>query len=807
MAEELRFNTGVDESGFDKGLANIQKKVDEVNAKISQSSNKTSTLVAKEIDRAAQELARLDKQIAAQSAKKRPDNEYLKQLRDQAWEVRSYMENLQNQGAVALEHSTSAEVVERYRQLKEELQQCYQNMANLKREQIELQKSTTAAPVADTGETGGGGFLSKIGSLMSTVKDGLTNAFLKAKASIGSAKTSLNEFSSQANNAGISAKALTQSIFSLGNIFLGMAKRKLLSTIFGSVTSGLTALQNSTLSAGAGLRGLASAGAYAGNSIAAAIAPLAGMILPVFNAITNAIASAMNALARFLALLGGKTTYTKAVKQNVSVAGSAGKVAKQATKAAEAIKEEEKAERALASFDEINQLNLNKNNAGDYATPEIETPDAGGGGGGGGGGLAFVEEAIQPTEFMMELAERLQRIWGNLVAIVEALGEKWRQAWEFNGNGEIILNTLKEILWDILDCIEHITEYTLDWVQNSLDLTPLVTGIKDVLVALEPVVQLICDAIEWVWVNVILPLSEWILESALPEILETIATALNTIKSIMEVVGPILQKIFENFIKPIAEDLGQAFLDFLTWVNEKLGELATWVTENQEKMEGWVILILSFLAAILLVSAAMAAWGAIVAICTAAVGLLTNPITLVVVAVAALIAILVKLCGSWDNVKIAAKNAINGIIGFVEKGFNGAISGIESFLNWVIGGLNNLISMASGIGEFFGFGSLGNIGTVKLGRIKIPRLATGTVIPPSAGEFAAILGDNNADTEIVSPLDTMKQAFLEAISESGGLGGSNVVIKFDGTMGELVRMLKPELDSETRRVGVKLVTE
>ena len=95
MAEELRFNTGVDESGFDKGLANIQKKVDEVNAKISQSSNKTSTLVAKEIDRAAQELARLDKQIAAQSAKKRPDNEYLKQLRDQAWEVRSYMENLQ----------------------------------------------------------------------------------------------------------------------------------------------------------------------------------------------------------------------------------------------------------------------------------------------------------------------------------------------------------------------------------------------------------------------------------------------------------------------------------------------------------------------------------------------------------------------------------------------------------------------------------------------------------------------------------------------------------------------------------------
>ena len=792
------FDTRIDKTNIDKEMAAISKKIDSINEKISQNSRKTSILVAQEIDRAAKELAQLDKQIATQSAKRRPDNEYLKKLKDQAWEVRSYMENLQNHGAAALEHSTSNEVVERYRQLKTELQQCYQNMANLKKSQIELQKSTTMTP---TDDSGGGGILSKLGSLMNTIKSGLSNAFDKVKTSIGGAKEALSGFKSQSEMTGLSAKALTQSIFSLGNIFLGMAKRKLLSTIFGSVTSGLTALQNSTLSAGAGLRGLASAGAYAGNSIAAAIAPLAGMILPVFNAITNAIVSAMNALARFLALLGGKTTYTKAVKQNASVAGSAGKVAKEAKEAAKAVKEEE---RALASFDEINQLGLK--NAEDAVTPEIETPGTGGGGG-GGGGLAFVEEAIEPSEFMLELAERLQRIWGNLVAIAEALGEKWREAWEFNGNGEAILNSLKEILWDILDCIEHITEYTLDWVQNNLDLIPLVTGIRDVLDSLEPVVQLICDAIEWVWVNVVLPLSEWILESALPKFLETLATLLDTIKTAMEVLAPILERIFNDWIKPIAEDVGQAFLDFLDWVNEKLTELATWMTENQEQVESWTILILSFLAAILLVNAAITVGTALATVFGAVMAFLTSPIGLVVAAIGILIAILVSLAGGWDKAKTAAKNAINGIIGFVEKGFNGAIAGIESFLNWVIGGLNSLISMASGLGELLGFGSLGGIGSVKLGRIKIPRLATGTVIPPSAGEFAAILGDNNADTEIVSPLDTMKQAFLEAISESGGLGGSNVVIKFDGTMGELVRMLKPELDSETRRVGVKLVTE
>src|SRR5699024_10811845 len=44
---------------------------------------------------------------------------------------------------------------------------------------------------------------------------------------------------------------------------------------------------------------------------------------------------------------------------------------------------------------------------------------------------------------------------------------------------------------------------------------------------------------------------------------------------------------------------------------------------------------------------------------------------------------------------------------------------------------------------------------------RMPRIATGTVVPPRAGEFAAILGDTNRDTEVVSPLSTMRQALKE----------------------------------------------
>ncbi len=79
-------------------------------------------------------------------------------------------------------------------------------------------------------------------------------------------------------------------------------------------------------------------------------------------------------------------------------------------------------------------------------------------------------------------------------------------------------------------------------------------------------------------------------------------------------------------------------------------------------------------------------------------------------------------------------------------------------------------------------------------------------MPPKAGEFAAILGDNNKDYEVVSPLGTMKQAFKEAIEEMGGIGGGSVQADMivDGTkFGQLVYKYN---NKESQRVGVRMVT-
>lgn len=87
----------------------------------------------------------------------------------------------------------------------------------------------------------------------------------------------------------------------------------------------------------------------------------------------------------------------------------------------------------------------------------------------------------------------------------------------------------------------------------------------------------------------------------------------------------------------------------------------------------------------------------------------------------------------------------------------------------------------------------------------VPGLATGAVVPPNR-EFMAVLGDNKRETEVVSPLSTMKQAMLEAMREYGGMGGNgggDIVLQIDGKA--FARVTNPYYKNENSRIGVKMV--
>jgi len=149
---------------------------------------------------------------------------------------------------------------------------------------------------------------------------------------------------------------------------------------------------------------------------------------------------------------------------------------------------------------------------------------------------------------------------------------------------------------------------------------------------------------------------------------------------------------------------------------------------------------------------------------------------------------------TFDGIKNFAKGTINSIIDFI----NGMIRGITTGINAVIRALNTIkIDIpATFLTPAYSFGL--NIPTVTAPQI--PRLATGAVIPPNA-EFAAILGDQRSGRNLEAPEGLIRQIIQE---ELGNIQ-TDIEIKFAGSLGALVRELKPYIDKENTRIGNSLV--
>ncbi len=151
--------------------------------------------------------------------------------------------------------------------------------------------------------------------------------------------------------------------------------------------------------------------------------------------------------------------------------------------------------------------------------------------------------------------------------------------------------------------------------------------------------------------------------------------------------------------------------------------------------------------------------------------------------------------GIWDGIW----NSIKGVINLIIDGLNFLWEGLYVALARIINSIGGLIEDIGGLfGQDWGW-------EIPTNPPLIPKLAQGTVVPPNK-EFMAILGDNTKEHEIVSPVSTMKQAFMEAMVEMGGnFGGGNteVVLEIDGR--EFGRAVVEQGNRENRRIGTRLV--
>ena len=601
------------------------------------------------------------------------------------------------------------------------------------------------------------------------------------------------------------------------------------------------------------------------NSFATAFSPAIEYAAPALTKMISLLSEAVTWAAQLTAALTGKDTYTRAVKVEEDY-GAALKESNQQLKDKEKLNK-----KLLFSFDELIQAQKSSNDTKDYVGPTPdqmfkteEVPNK-------MKDLAAdikktfsdlfdplkeswkengpeVTEAVKAAFTAMkqlagDVGASFMQVWNmegygkritddllitvaNLAWTVANLATQLDAAWVAGDTGTNIMRHLGDIILEITGFFRDASQSMKDW-SADLDFSPLLTSFDAVLAALGPVVGDIGDALLWLLNKCLLPLAKWGLESGLPAVFDLIAAALTALHSVLMAAEPTFDWMWNDFFQPIGQWTGELIIGALQKLTQALLRFSDWASQHKSTIQALTEVVIMFFAA-WAVTTLVSHVGLMIANLGKLIGVLatTNIKFLAIVTVLTAVAgLAMKVAQAWTKMtpgeRLATKIiAVAGAIALVVAAIGALTSnyvmlGVAMAVAGIAGlGISSIVSSAnsrsgnSRPNTASAYQNANRAVSYASAPFRMPRLATGTVVPPRAGEFAAILGDNKRETEVVSPLSTMKQALKEALEESGAIGGGrdiHIDLILNGQ--RFASAVYKANNQERQRVGVRMVQQ
>lgn len=511
-----------------------------------------------------------------------------------------------------------------------------------------------------------------------------------------------------------------------------------------------------------------------------AAAPLVQALGSALSYVINLLATGIGYLARFISLLTGKSIGAmKSAAKGMNSYGSA---------ASGAAKDTEKATRSLAGFDEITRLDA----------PQDST--SGSGAGSTAPNYDFVD---QTGDGFASLMDRVQDFWSAFKTALAPSIAAWSGAWEqikatalavwpqiqAAANG-LWTNALQPLLGYLAGTFvpgvvnsfsQAFAPIAGDAASATLQVFAdgfvwacgiMTDAINNILQpALEVVLQIwqgLMAGIQNAWNTYGQPLMDGVVAAF--QNLESIFSTLyyTVIEPIVSNLINLLSQLWQDHLQQLWDDLlllfGSLQNTILTFWNNVLAPLINWLVASFGPVFSDV-------------------FNAVAGLVSTAVGLMADSIDIILVVLRGLLdflsavfrgdwsaawnAIADTSLAVWDRIKSGVKNAVNGVIGFI----NGMIQAAVNGLNRLIDAVNTLSFDVPDWVPGIGGSSLG-FNFSHIAAPQIPYLAQGAVIPPNR-EFMAVLGDQRSGTNIEAPLATIEQAVADVMADvqSGQMAG------------------------------------
>lgn len=257
------------------------------------------------------------------------------------------------------------------------------------------------------------------------------------------------------------------------------------------------------------------------NSIASAFAPVAERFIPLITQAASRLTELFNNVARYVAILFNKPTYTKAV----AVQSDYAKALNNTKKAAES------ARNALAGFDELTVVNTENSSEAADATEEAA------------GMFELVETATGAGSPFGKFGELLEDIWGKVLKIGD-IGKKF---------GEFL---------------------------SQLDFGPITTALSQLWGVLSPIIDEIIGDADWFREHVFQPLIKFLVEKGIPGAIDLIRVAIDNIWKVFKPFKDGIKQFWEDNGDWISELLESSVLQSFDKIKEAFGKIGDFFEKN-----------------------------------------------------------------------------------------------------------------------------------------------------------------------------------------------------------------------------------
>lgn len=588
------------------------------------------------------------------------------------------------------------------------------------------------------------------------------------------------------------------------------------------------------------------------------------VLAPVIEYVVNLVYQLMKAIQSLVYALSGVNIFANAsAKAYASMANSA--------------KEANKETKQLAGVhDEINNVQSNDNSSGSgsgVATPSFD--------------LSQLDNQMSPLAQKLydffkplvdswnkygpslveqikttasQIVDLLSSVWGsfekiitngtvysileNILSIIGNIAQAWSNAWNYNNNGDAIVQNLANAFNNLLGAINNVAQSPefQEWLNNcsdkfreiseniaSIDWQPLVDALFEIG---STIGTLALDIL-----NGLVSVFKWLAENpAVAEVLLAIAvaigvvsTAVGIVSSVMTVLNPILQ-VTNITLMPLigiiagimaglaaliavvilvvqnwdwlcqqAQIIWNAIAEFFTNLWQGICDTATnvWNGIKDFFVSIWTA-ISDFFSNIWngIKNVAMTVWNAITSTISNVINGIKNTISNV----------LNTIKSVWDNIWNGIKNTVvniwNGIWGAIKSVINLILAGIESFVNGIIKGinwvLNGISGVANAVGSLIGLDPI----SLKLSTISLPRLAKGAVLKvPTVAEMAEYPGASQ-NPEIVTPQNIMEETFDRVLARyNDSNNGQPIRVQVYFGAKNVIDEVIDGINEKTRRTG------